>query len=127
MSDQVTRGVRVQVESRYHPEQSDPASNYWFFSYTVRITNEAAPTVQLVSRHWIVTDASGHVEQVRGAGVVGQTPVLRLGEAFEYTSACPLPTSLGSMHGSYQMRAEGGDSFDVEIAPFTLEDPATVN
>ncbi len=118
-----TRGVKVEVSPRYHADRSDPAAKYWFFSYTVRITNEGAEAVHLISRHWIITDATGHEEQVRGPGVVGQQPRLEPGESFEYTSACPLPTSLGSMHGTYAMRQVNGTLFDAEIAPFTLADP----
>lgn len=127
MSEAVTMGVKVQVEPEYHADRSDPVAKHWFFSYTVRISNQGSRTVQLVSRHWVITDATGHVEHVRGPGVVGQTPVLRPGESFEYTSACPLPTSLGSMFGTYAMRAEDGESFDAEIAPFVLADPETLN
>lgn len=126
-SDMTTRGVRVRVAPEYHPDRSDPRAQRWFFSYTVHIVNHGEETVQLVSRHWVITDANGHVEHVRGPGVVGQTPTLRPGEAFEYTSACPLPTSMGSMHGTYQMRTVEGDEFDAEIAPFVLADPDTLN
>jgi ApaG protein len=122
-----TRGVEVEVESRYHPERSDPGGGQWFFSYTVRITNHGKRTVQLVSRHWVITDGNGHVEHVRGPGVVGEQPVLAPGGSFEYTSACPLPTSLGSMAGTYQMVEEGGGQFDAEIAAFSLADPASLN
>ncbi|MDE3155789.1 MAG: Co2+/Mg2+ efflux protein ApaG [Acidobacteriota bacterium] len=126
-SEAVTQGIRVEVESRYAPEHSQPFQQHWFFYYTVRITNEGTDTVQLVSRHWIITDATGHVEEVRGPGVVGQQPVLSPGDSFEYTSGCPLPTPSGTMHGTYQMVSENGDGFDVEIAPFTLEEPYTVH
>lgn len=127
MSDTTTRGVRVQVSPRYHPERSDPANRYWFFSYRVQIENVGDEPVQLLTRHWVITDASGHVEHVRGPGVVGEQPRLERGEAFEYVSACPLPTSLGSMHGTYQMLTDAGESFDAEIAPFTLADPLELN
>jgi ApaG protein len=123
MSEASTQGVRVRVAARYHPERSDPPQKDFFFSYTVTITNEGADAVQLLSRHWVITDATGHVEHVRGPGVVGQQPLLKPGESFEYTSACPLPTSLGSMHGTYEMRRENGTRFEAEIAPFTLADP----
>jgi ApaG protein len=127
VSDTVTNGVRVKVEPRYHPERSEPGASYWFFSYTVRITNEGSERVQLMSRHWVITDANGHVEHVRGPGVIGEQPVLEPGECFEYTSACPLPTSLGSMHGTYEMVGKTGDRFDAEIAPFSLADPDSLN
>src|SRR6266481_7525955 len=117
-SEAVTNNVRVEVESQYAPEHSQPFQNEWFFHYTVRISNEGDETVQLLTRHWVITDATGHTEEVRGDGVVGELPVLRPGESFQYTSGCPLKTSTGIMHGTYQMiLTEGGDHFDVEIAP----------
>jgi ApaG protein len=119
-SEAVTRGVRVQVVSELVPERSSPKDGQWFFLYRVRIRNEGDGTVALRSRHWVITDANGRIEEVRGPGVVGKQPVLAPGEGFEYTSACPLHTSFGVMHGSYQMRTEGGEEFDAEIAPFTL-------
>ena len=126
-SDAVTNHVRVEVESQYAPEHSQPFQNHWFFYYTVRITNEGEETVQLLSRHWIVTDASGRVEEVRGPGVVGEQPVLAPGESFQYTSGSALKTSTGVMRGTYQMVTEGGEHFDVEIAPFALHEPYTVH
>ena len=88
-SEAVTRSVRVEVESQYAPEHSQPFQSQWFFYYTVRITNESDDTVQLLSRHWIITDSNGHIEEVRGPGVVGEQPVLAPGESFQYTSGCP--------------------------------------
>ena len=126
-SEATTRGIRVHVTAEYSPERSRPAQNEWFFLYTVLIANESRDTVRLVSRHWIITDANGHVDEVRGEGVVGEQPVLEPGEAFEYTSGCPLNTSFGKMHGSYQMVPTGGETFDAEIAPFTLSEPYTVH
>ena len=126
-STAVTRSVRVDVTSRFVPERSDPDSSEWFFAYTVRITNDGADTVQLVSRHWVITDAEGRQQEVRGPGVVGEQPTLRPGETFEYTSACPLSTSVGSMHGAYQMVTLGGDRFDATIAAFTLSEPYAMN
>lgn len=126
-SETTTHGITVRVRSRYVPEQSDPDQGTWLFAYTVVISNASEHVVQLVSRHWIITDANGHVEEVRGPGVVGAQPVLRPGESFEYTSACPLPTSFGTMHGSYQMVDEDGDPFDAEIAAFSLSMPYAVN
>ena len=125
-SEAVTNNVRVEVESQYAPERSQPFQNEWFFYYTIRITNEGDETVQLISRHWIITDATAHVEEVKGPGVVGEQPVLAPGEAFEYTSACPLPTSFGVMQGSYQMVGPNG-GFDAEIAPFSLSLPDALN
>lgn len=126
-SEAVTNNVRVEVESQYAPEHSQPFQEQWFFYYTVKITNEGDDTVQLISRHWIITDGTGHTEEVRGPGVVGEQPVLAPGESFQYTSGCPLRTSTGVMHGTYQMTGEDGTSFDVEIAPFALHEPYTVH
>ena len=126
-SEAVTNNIRVEVESRYSPERSQPFDSEWLFTYTVRITNEGSDTVQLVSRHWIIADATGHTEDVKGPGVVGEQPVLTPGEFYEYTSYCPLKTPSGVMRGTYQMVTEGGDQFDVEIAPFALHEPYTVH
>lgn len=126
-SEAVTRGVRIQVLSEYAADRSDPANSQWFFLYTIEITNEGSEVVQLVSRHWIITDAEGHVEEVRGPGVVGQQPVLSPGESFTYTSGCPLTTPFGKMEGTYQMVTGNGVNFDAKIAPFTLSEPYTVH
>jgi ApaG protein len=125
MSVAVTEGVRVEVESEYLPERSAPARGEYLFAYTVRVSNTGENTVQLVSRHWVITDARGRVEEVRGPGVVGRQPVLAPGESFEYTSGCPLRTPHGIMHGSYQMIREDGTQFGAEIAPFALEAPGS--
>jgi len=127
VSDATTRGVRVQVRSTYLPERSSPADSHYFFTYRVRISNGGEEAVQLVSRHWVIADADGRVEEVRGPGVVGEQPVLEPGEAFEYTSFCPLPTPIGSMHGTYQMVTAGGSAFDAEIAAFSLAVPTALN
>ena len=127
MSDTTTRGVRVVVRSEYVPERSSPADAQYFFAYRIRISNAGEDTVQLLSRHWVITDGDGQVEHVRGPGVVGEQPVLEPGESFEYTSFCPLPTPIGSMHGSYQMVTAGGSTFDAEIAPFSLAVPSALN
>ena len=126
-SEAVTRGVRVRVESQYSPERSQPTSNQWFFLYSVTISNEGTDTVQLLTRHWTITDGSGQVQEVRGPGVVGKQPVLKPGEKFDYTSGCHLPTAFGVMEGTYQMVTSDGDEFDVRIAPFTLSEPYTVH
>jgi ApaG protein len=126
-SEAVTRGIRIRVRSAYVPERSQPDENQWFFVYNVEISNEGSDTAQLVSRHWIITDANSQVQEVKGAGVVGEQPTLAPGESFEYTSACPLTTPFGSMRGSYQMTTTGGETFDAEIAPFTLAEPHAVN
>ena len=127
MSEACTRGIRVQVRSKYVEERSDPSRAEYFFAYHIRIDNEGERTVQVLSRHWLITDAEGRVEEVRGPGVVGEQPVLQPGESFEYTSACPLTTPFGSMEGSYQMRCADGESFDARIAPFTLAEPRAVH
>jgi ApaG protein len=126
-SEALTRGIRVRVQSEYSPDQSAPSKNQWFFLYTVTISNEGADTVQLLTRHWIITDGTGHIEEVRGPGVVGKQPTLKPGESFEYTSGCPLTTPFGVMEGTYQMVTQDGERFDVKIAPFTLSEPYTVH
>ena len=126
-SEAVTRGVRVRVVSQYSPERSQPSSNQWFFLYTVTIANEGSDTVQLLSRHWIITDGSGHVDEVRGPGVIGKQPTLAPGESFEYTSGSPLGTPFGLMEGTYRMVTSDGEEFDAKIAPFTLSEPYTVH
>ena len=123
MYSATTREIRVTVEPRYAPERSHPAAGHYFFLYTVEIRNEGRRTVKLQSRHWVITDAHGEIEEVRGPGVVGEQPVLQHGESFKYTSACPLPTPFGSMEGSYQMLSDNGDQFDVKIPAFALRDP----
>lgn len=126
-SDAITRGVAVHVDAELDPERSRPQEGEWFFVYTVTISNHGGRTVQLLARHWVITDAHGRTEEVRGPGVVGEQPVLAPGEAFEYTSGCPLSTSFGTMHGSYRMVTEDGEAFDAEIAPFTLSEAFTVH
>jgi len=127
MSDATTRGIRVQVRSFYDEERSSPEENYYFFSYQVRISNVGHETAQLVSREWLITDGNGDAQRVQGPGVVGEQPVLAPGESFEYTSFCPLPTAVGAMHGTYRMVLENGESFEAEIAPFSLAVPHAVN
>ena len=120
MSEAVTNGVRVEVLSRHSTENSRPHLGEWVFQYTVRITNQGTDTVQLISRHWIISDALDHVEEVKGPGVIGEQPVLAPVESFKYSSWCPLKTPTGMMHGTYQMLREDGSQFDIEIAPFAL-------
>src|SRR5262245_27191120 len=103
-SEAVTRGIRVTVDAEYAPQHSQPWQHKWVFVYTVRIANEGKTRVQLLSRHWIITDATGKVEEVRGEGVIGQQPVIDPGESFQYTSGCPLETPFGSMKGSYELQ-----------------------
>jgi ApaG protein len=126
-SEAVTNNVRVEVASQYAPDRSRPLHNEWFFHYTIRISNEGENTVQLLSRHWIVTDECGKVDEYKGPGVVGEQPVLQPGESFQYTSGCPLHTATGIMRGTYQMINDDGDHFDVEIAPFELREVYTVH
>jgi ApaG protein len=127
MSEAITRGVKIEVEPLYLEQHSDPRGGVWMFAYNVTILNEGTETVQLVSRHWIITDATGRVEEVRGSGVIGEQPVIPPGRQFTYTSGCPLPTPMGTMHGTYQMVTQKGERFDAVIAPFTLAEPYTVN
>lgn len=126
-SEAITRGIRVHVEPRFDPSRSRPAANQWFFLYTVTISNEGTETVQLLTRHWIITGEGGRVEEVKGPGVVGEQPVLAPGQSFRYTSGCPLTTASGTMHGSYQMVTADGEAFDAVIAPFILSEPYAVN
>jgi ApaG protein len=127
MSEAVTNDIRVEVLSQPSPENSRPQQGEWVFQYTVRITNQGSEAVQLRSRHWIITDALDHVEEVKGPGVVGEQPVLGPGESFKYSSWCPLKTPMGMMRGTYQMVSAGGDHFDIEIAPFALKAKYTVH
>lgn len=113
----------VAVETAYVEEQSDIEQNRYVFSYTITITNTGSMSAQLISRHWIITDATGSIQEVRGLGVVGVQPLLKPGEHFQYTSGSVLSTPVGTMHGSYHMTAEDGTQFDTAIAPFTLTMP----
>jgi ApaG protein len=127
MSTALTNGIMVTVKSEYIPERSSLSSRQYAFSYTVRIENQGDETAQLRSRHWIITDGNGKVEEVRGPGVVGQQPLLRPGEHFEYTSGCVLQTPRGEMRGTYQMFRPDGTQFDAAIAPFALALPYSIN
>ncbi len=126
-SSAVTEGVRVTVRSSYVADQSLPSSRRYVFAYTVRIANEGDEPAQLRTRHWVITDASGKVEEVRGPGVVGHQPNLGPGEHFEYTSGCVLQTPRGEMRGTYQMHRADGRVFDAVIAPFLLALPHSLN
>ena len=117
-----TEGVEVTVAPRFMEAESDPAQGLYFWAYTVEIVNRSRRTLQLVSRHWVITDGRGQVHEVRGEGVVGEQPVLKPGERFEYTSGCPLTTPDGTMRGAYTMRGEGGD-IEVAIPLFALDSP----
>lgn len=127
MSVAVTQGVKISVASRYREEESDPKANHWVWSYEVTIENQGALPALLVSRHWIIRDALGQVEEVRGDGVIGQTPYLEPGERFVYQSWCPLRTESGSMRGTYAMQRPDGEMFEAAIAPFALVTTALLN
>jgi ApaG protein len=126
-SDTTTRGIRIEVQSFYMPERSSAKESQYLFEYHVRISNVGTETAQLISREWIITNADGEVERVKGPGVVGEQPILTPGSSFEYRSFCPLKTSVGAMHGSYQMVTANGDRFDAIISPFTLAVPNALN
>ncbi len=127
MESATTRGVQVDVESFYLQEQSDPEQNVYSFAYRVRLRNVGGETVQLISRHWIITDSTGDVRHVEGPGVVGEQPRLRPGEEFEYMSGSRLQSPMGTMEGTYQMVNDAGDSFDIRIPLFTLAVPGALN
>jgi len=127
LSEAVTHNVSVEVLSQYSAENSRPQQGEWVFQYTVRITNKGSETVQVISRHWIITDAGEDVSEVKGPGVVGEQPVLAPGESFQYSSWCPLKTPMGVMRGTYQMARASGEQFDIEIAPFALKARYTVH
>jgi len=128
VSDTTTRGVRIMVRPRFIPEQSDPDNGQWLFAYHITISNTGEHTVQLISRHWVITNGEGKVEEVRGPGVVGYQPVLKPGEQFEYTSGCPLTTPVGTMHGEFNMvLPDSGEKFDARIDPFRLAVPKALN
>jgi ApaG protein len=123
MYEAVTHGIRVRVVPQYLEEESSPDEGRYVWAYTIDIANEGHETVQLTTRYWRITDASGRTEEVRGPGVVGQTPVLEPGQSFRYTSGCPLTTPSGIMVGSYQMSDASGALFDVAIPAFSLDSP----
>ena len=117
----VTRNIEVLVTPRYVADRSSPENNYFFWAYTIAITNHGTDTVQLKTRHWRITDATGRLQEVRGAGVVGEEPILKSGESFEYTSGVPLQTPSGFMTGTYGMVSAAGEHFDIEIPTFSLD------
>ncbi len=127
MSIEVTHNIRIEVAARYAEEESSPEHGRWLFAYHVTISNEGEQAVRLLSRHWIIKDAFGRSEEVRGEGVVGQSPHIKPGSAFSYSSWCPLPTDFGSMRGSYLLLRDDGLEFDALIASFTLATPAILN
>ena len=119
--------ISVKTRTLYIADQSDPANDRYVFAYTITITNTGSAAAQLVSRHWIITDANDKVQEVRGKGVVGEQPHLRPGESFEYTSGSAIATPVGTMRGSYQMVADDGEKFDVAIPEFTLSMPRVLH
>jgi ApaG protein len=119
----VTRQIEVRVIPRFLPDKSSPENSYFFWAYTITLTNLGRETVQLKTRHWRITDAQGRLQEVKGPGVVGEQPVLKPGENFEYTSGVPLPTSSGFMTGSYGMVTAAGEGFDIAIPAFSLDTP----
>lgn len=124
MFEETTNNILVQVEPEFIREQSDPTQGLYYFSYRVRIRNTGKKQVQLLTRHWIITDGFGQTEEVKGDGVVGQQPTLRPGETFEYSSFCPLPTPTGTMRGTYNMTGANGEKIEVRIPLFILAEPS---
>ena len=118
-----TRGIAVRVEPTYLESRSSPDSSQYFWAYRVIIENQGWETVQLLSRHWMITNARGELTEVKGPGVVGEQPLLKPGESFEYTSGAPLNTPSGMMGGAYQMQTDNGECFDIEIPTFSLDCP----
>jgi ApaG protein len=127
VSDTTTNGIRVQVTTKFLAERSSAKDSEYWFAYFIRISNEGEETAQLLSRHWVITNADGEEEEVRGEGVVGEKPVLAPGAAYDYNSFCHLKTAVGTMHGSYTMVKADGETFDARIAPFTLAVPYALN
>lgn len=121
----VTQSIQVEVKARFVPEQSAPRDSRFLFTYQIRISNFGTFPVQLVSRHWIITDGNGRTEEVKGPGVVGEQPWIQPNQSFQYESFCPLPTPTGSMHGFYEMSSEAGNHFSVEIPQFFLVEPSS--
>jgi len=123
MYSQITHSIRITVKPVYLEEQSVPVENHYVWAYQIEIQNLGENTVQLLNRHWKITDSLGRVQEVRGPGVVGEQPTLGPGDSFEYTSGTPLSTPSGIMVGSYEMRASGGELFDVDVPAFSLDSP----
>jgi ApaG protein len=122
-----TEGILVEVKSEYAPSRSAPHNSHWFFIYTIRITNNGEQAAQLLSRHWVITNAHGETSHVRGPGVVGEQPRLLPGQSFTYSSACPLETAVGTMAGEYQFRRDDGEMFEATVPQFVLAMPYAIN
>ncbi len=127
MAESKKHEITVKTQAEYVPDQSDVESERFVFAYTITITNTGNITAQLISRHWLITDATDQVQEVRGLGVIGEQPLLKPGESFEYTSGCVIATPVGTMHGSYQMVAEDGTKFEAPVAEFTLNMPRVLH
>ncbi len=127
MADQKQNDIKVSANAFYLPDQSDEDNDQYVFAYTIKITNTGTATAKLISRHWIITDSDGKVQEIRGVGVVGQQPELTPGESFEYTSGSSLETSVGTMRGTYQMQSADGSRFDAVIPEFTLSVPRVIH
>ena len=127
MVETKTNQINIRVQPNYVPERSDPSRPIFFFSYHITITNDGDEPVKLKNRYWHITDGNGNIEEVRGPGVVGNQPYLKMGESFEYTSFCPLPTEFGVMHGHFEMFYDNGKKFSAKIAPFRLSVPYSFN
>ena len=123
MYTRMTRSIEVSVDPIYLDDQSQPDDDHFVWAYQVRIENKGGETVQLLNRYWRITDAQGRIQEVRGAGVVGERPVLSPGQSYQYTSGTPLSTPSGIMDGSYEMETQNGETFDVVIPPFSLDSP----
>ncbi len=127
MTDPQLNNIQVEVETRYIEDQSNPDQNYYVFAYTITIENKGEQSAQLLTRHWVITDSNHKIQEVRGDGVVGEQPVLKPGEQFVYTSGTMLETSVGTMRGSYQMKADDGSRFDAMVNEFVLSTPRVLH
>jgi ApaG protein len=127
MTDSSLNDIKVNVQTRYIEDQSNPDKNYYIFAYTITIVNQGQQPAQLLTRHWVITDSNHKVQEVRGDGVIGEQPILKPGEQFVYTSGTMLETSVGTMKGSYQMKAQDGLQFDAMIEEFVLSAPRTLH
>lgn len=127
MAEQTPHNITVKVETQFVETQSEPDNDRYVFSYTITIRNEGSEPAQLLSRHWIITDANGSIQEVKGEGVVGEQPHLNPGEGFQYTSGTMIATPVGSMQGTYHMLSDNGEMFEAEIPSFTLAIPRTLH